>query len=29
VQSWVEIIHTTNLSHKQSFDDEPFVRYPN
>ncbi len=29
VQSWVEIIHTTNLSHKQSFDDEPFVRHPN
>ncbi len=29
VQSWVEIIHITNLSHNQSFDDEPFVAYPN
>jgi hypothetical protein len=29
VQSWVEIIHITNLSQNQSFDDEPFVVYPN
>lgn len=29
VQWRVEIIHITNFSHNQSFDDEPFVRYPN